>query len=257
MAQLTMAASQFLDTYGLVAIFVVMLVKEIGVPVPIPSDLIMLTAAAQAAAGKFTLWEGFGIILGAMVGGGLVQYALVRRLGRPFLVRVGRYVGLSPERIDGVAATVRKGGMGAIIVSLTTPGVRIATIPACGLAELPYRLFLPGMAVGSAVFLALHFVLGYLGGPLVSAVMDAVHTPLAVFVVAFLVVGLVGWLLIHRRRAARQTRAEATLATLGDWADACCPACLALGAAESLGRGRKGGKGWEGDRKGIGRDRKG
>ena len=234
MAQLTAAAGQFLDTYGLMAIFIIMLVKEIGVPVPIPSDLIMLTAAAQSAAGKFTLWEGFGVILVAMLVGGLVQYVLVRRLGRPFLVRVGRYVGLSPERIDGVAASVRKGGMGAVIVSLTTPGVRIATIPACGLAELPYRLFVPGMVVGSAVFLALHFVLGYIGGPLVSAVMAAIHTPMAVFVVAFLVVGLVGWLLIPRRRAARQSRADSTLETLGDWADACCPACLALGAAKGI-----------------------
>ena len=239
MAQLTAAAGQLLDTYGLIAIFIIMLVKEIGVPVPIPADLIMLTAAAQAAAGKFTLLEGFGVILVAMLVGGLVQYILVRRLGRPFLVRVGRYVGLSPERIDGVAASVRKGGMGAVIVSLTTPGVRIATIPACGLAELPYRLFLPGMALGSAVFLALHFVLGYLGGPLVNAVMDAIHTPMVVFVVAFLIVGLVGWLLIHRRRTARQTQAAATLETLGDWADACCPACLALGAAERLGRSRQ------------------
>ncbi len=236
MAQLALAAGQFLDTYGLVAIFIIMLVKEIGVPVPIPSDLIMLTAAAQSAAGKFTLWEGFGVILGAMVVGGLVQYSLVRRLGRPFLVRVGRYVGLSPERIDAVAASVRKGGMGAVIVSLTTPGVRIATIPACGLAELPYRLFLPGMTLGSAVFLALHFVLGYVGGPLVSAVMDAVHTPLAVFIVAFLLVGLLGWLLIYRRRAGRQARPTATAEALGDWADACCPACLALGAASRVGR---------------------
>ena len=236
MAQLTAAASQFLDTYGLLAIFVIMLVKEIGVPVPIPSDLIMLTAAAQSAAGKFTLGAGFGVILGAMVVGGLAQYLLVRRLGRPFLVRVGRYVGLSPTRMDGVAASVRQGGMGAVIVSLTTPGVRIATIPACGLAELPYRLFLPGMIIGSAVFLALHFVLGYVGGPLVSAVLAAAHTPVAVFVAAFLLVGLVGWWLIHRRRTARRPRAEATLATLGDWADACCPACLALGAARRVGR---------------------
>ena len=40
-----------LATYGLVAIFVIMLLKEIGLPIPIPGDLIMLVTAAQAAAG--------------------------------------------------------------------------------------------------------------------------------------------------------------------------------------------------------------
>ena len=39
----------FLATYGLLAIFVVMLLKETGIPVPIPSDLIMITAGIQVA----------------------------------------------------------------------------------------------------------------------------------------------------------------------------------------------------------------
>ena len=38
---------------GLAALFIVMLLKEIGVPVPIPSDLIMITAGVQLAAGAF------------------------------------------------------------------------------------------------------------------------------------------------------------------------------------------------------------
>jgi membrane protein DedA with SNARE-associated domain len=43
---------QFLDAYGLIAVFGIMLLKEIGIPVPIPSDLIMLGAAARAAQGR-------------------------------------------------------------------------------------------------------------------------------------------------------------------------------------------------------------
>ncbi len=232
LAQVGATLSAYLDTYGLLAIFIIMLVKEIGVPVPIPSDLLMLTAAAQAAAGKITLWQGFVAILAAMVFGAWVQYTLVRRLGRPFVNRFGRYVGLPPARLDSAAQALRKGGITAVSVSLTTPGVRIATVPACGLAEMPYRLFLPGVLVGSSVFLALHFVLGYVGGPLVSAILERLNTPLLVFIVAFLIVGLVGWLLIRRRERSKDR--DATLESLGDWADACCPACLALGAAARL-----------------------
>lgn len=51
---LTLLANQFLDAYGLIAIFSIMLLKELGVPIPIPGDLIMLAAAARAAQGRFS-----------------------------------------------------------------------------------------------------------------------------------------------------------------------------------------------------------
>lgn len=233
--ELTASLTQFLDAYGLIAIFAVMLLKEVGIPVPIPSDLIMLAAASQSATGKFSVWTAFGVILVAMVGGAWMQYLLTRRLGRSFLYRFGRYIGLTQDRLDRAASAVRKGGAVTVGVSLVTPGLRIATVPACGLAELPLRAFLPGLIAGSGVFLALHFVIGYLGGPIVSAVMSAAKLPALAFIVAFFVIGLVGWMLM-RRRARMQKRGAAaiTLERLSDWADASCPVCLAIGTAEYM-----------------------
>lgn len=232
MGELGASVSPLLASYGLAAIFVVMLLKEIGIPIPIPGDLIMLITAAQAAAGSFGLWQGFAALLLAALVGGAIQYLLVRRLGRPFLERFGRYVGLTPPRIESAAATVRKGGVPAVVASLTTPGVRIATVPACGLAELPFPRFLLGVAVGSAVFIGWHFALGYVGGPLVAAVLDALHAPLLLLVIGLLVVGLAGWLLLRRRSRSGQLATGATAESLGDWADACCPVCLAIGAGQ-------------------------
>src|ERR671931_638709 len=57
-----------LDTYGVGLLFVVILLKEIGVPVPVPGDLLMVVAGARAAAGKLPLW---GVLLGAIVACGL------------------------------------------------------------------------------------------------------------------------------------------------------------------------------------------
>ncbi|MBI4305817.1 MAG: hypothetical protein HY678_05810, partial [Chloroflexi bacterium] len=42
-------------TYALPSILVLMLIKEAGVPLPIPSDLIMIAAGAQAAVGGVSL----------------------------------------------------------------------------------------------------------------------------------------------------------------------------------------------------------
>ena len=229
-SELTASLARILDMYGLIAIFAVMLLKETGIPVPIPGDLIMLGAASQAATGKFAVWQAFGAILVAMIAGGWVQYWLVGRLGRSFLYRFGRYIGLSQDRLDRAADAVRKGGAVTVGLSLTTPGLRIATVPACGLAQLPLRSFLPGLVAGSGAFLALHFVLGYVGGSIISVAQGSWPA----FLGAFFVIGLAGWLLMRRRRSSQQGAAAATLERLGDWADASCPVCLAIGAVNHV-----------------------
>ncbi len=227
--QLGGLAEQFLDAYGLLAVFGIMLLKEIGVPVPIPSDLIMLGAAARAAQGKFPLLAVFFAILIPMLLGGLVQYAIAKGPGRRVVYRLGTYIGLTKERLDRAMETVRKGGPVAVGIGLTTPGVRIAIVPASGLAELPLAAFVPGLVIGSAFFLSWHFAIGYLGGFFLTLL----NLPLPLLVgtvVAVLVVGIVGWLAVRRISRGRAKAPEQITWTerYAAWADASCPACIAI-----------------------------
>jgi membrane protein DedA with SNARE-associated domain len=230
-------ANQFLDTYGLLAVFGIMLLKELGIPIPIPSDLIMLGAAARASQGRFSLIAVFFAILIPMFIGGVAQYTIAKGPGRRLIYRVGSYIGLTQDRLNRAMSTVRQGGTTAVAVGLTTPGIRIAIIPASGLAELPLAAFVPGLIAGSVIFLALHFVIGYIGGPIVDAVMQNLNLPLVLFIVAFFIVGLIGWMLLRgHARGQRLGARTVTLERLGDWADASCPVCLTIGAltAKSL-----------------------
>ena len=222
-------AEQFLDAYGLLAVFLIMLLKEIGVPVPIPSDLIMLGAAARAAQGRFPVLAVFLAILIPMVVGGLVQYAIAKGPGRRVVYRLGSYIGLTKMRLDRAMETVRKGGPVAVGVGLTTPGVRIAIVPACGLAELPLDAFVPGLVVGSTFFLAWHFAIGYLGGFFLS-LLNLPPPVLIAIVVAVLGVGIIGWLAVRRiSRGRLKTPDQITAAErYAAWADASCPACIAI-----------------------------
>src|SRR5712692_291630 len=224
--ELATLADQFLNSYGLLAVFVIMLLKEIGVPVPIPADLIILGAAARAVQGREAIVAVFLVLLIPMVLGGVVQYAVVRGPGRAFIYRIGRYIGLTQERLDKAMAAVRRGGMAAVALGLTTPGVRLATVPASGLADLAPRAFVPGLILGSAFFLAWHFVIGYLGG----ALLMLLNVPAAVIVgilVLVLIGGVLGWLYVRRRARARGESSSAGEAYAA-WADASCPACIAI-----------------------------
>ncbi|MBI2911422.1 MAG: hypothetical protein HYY05_04710 [Chloroflexi bacterium] len=107
MADLGAALGAFLAAYGLIAILVVMLLKEIGLPVPVPSDLIMITAGVQAATGSYGLLELVVAIEVAIVVGGSIHFLLVRGAGRAFVHRVGPYVGLTPARLEAAAGASR------------------------------------------------------------------------------------------------------------------------------------------------------
>jgi membrane-associated protein len=222
----------FLDRYGLPAIFVLMLTKAAGVPIPVPGDVIMLATAARAAEGKLELWQAFVVLLSALVLGGTVQFTLARGAGRGLLYRLGRYLGLTPARLDAAAVAVRRGGTLGVTLAVLTPGLRTAIVAACGLAGLPLRTFLPALALGNGAFLSLHFALGYVGWPLVAGLFQAAPLPwLLALVLGLLAAGLAIWVLIRRRKRPGATTGELAAEAVAAWHDATCPACLVLGSA--------------------------
>ena len=223
----------FLAQYGLAAIFLLLLIKSIGIPIPIPADVIILATAASAAQGKLVLWEAFLAVLLALVLGGLIQFMLARGPGRGLLYRFGRYIGLTPARLDAAAEKVKRGGVLAIGVAILVPGVRGAAVAASGLANLPLRTFMAGLVLGSTVFLCLHFFLGYLGGSLLAVIGHALPSPEVIIVVLVLLVAVYAlWVVaVRRQKAARQ---ELNAASLEVWHEGICPVCLALYTTNQL-----------------------
>jgi len=209
----------FLDSYGLAAACIVMLVKAMGVPIPIPGDVILLATAARAADGKVVLWLAFVGLLLALTLGGCVQFVIARGPGRRFIYTVGPRVGLTRDRLDRVAKRVEQGGPMGICLGVLTPGIRSAVVPACGLAGLPLRVFLTGLILGSAVDIALHFAIGYLGAELLSTLLE----PSPILIVLVLMgAGLAAWFVIAVQRRGR-------VRVLDAWAQATCPVCLGVG----------------------------
>jgi membrane protein DedA with SNARE-associated domain len=223
----------FLIHYGLTAIVVLLLIKSMGVPIPIPADVIILTAAAWAAGGKLVLWQAIVGILLAVVLGGMIQYVLARGPGRGLLYRFGRYLGLTPARLDAASARVKKGGVLGVGLPILVPGVRGVAIVASGLAGVPVRIFLPGLVLGSSLFVALHIFLGFLGGSLFVIVGKVLPSAgVALVVLALLIAVFLLWLVAYRRQ--KTARQELDAASVEVWHEGMCPVCLALYTANQL-----------------------
>jgi membrane protein DedA with SNARE-associated domain len=207
-------------------------VKEAGVPVPVPGDLLVLGAGVASngdpAAGLGVL----GLILLAGYGGGSIQFLLARGALRRALIGLLVRLGIPLERLDALAAWLLRRGALGVAVARVSPGLRIGAITASGLAALPFRGFLLGLVIGNAVFVGGHFALGFIVGPTAIGLV-AGSGVLAAGAAAFLVlamVGALGWRALRRRAAARGQ--PATMATpsavFTGWAEGACPACLTV-----------------------------
>jgi membrane-associated protein len=215
------------DSAALFALLGLILVKESGVPVPVPGDLVVIGAGVAASRGDLDpVVALIGLVLASLVGGAL-QFSLLRSVARPALLRLlGR---LAPaDRIERHTERFRRSGARSVAAARMTPGVRIVAIAASALAGIPALAFVVGLAVGNAVFIAAHFGLGYVVGEPVVSLLGGALGPIAVAGVGLAAVGLAGWLLIARRRP-RPT--QGILPAASAWADACCPACLAAAVA--------------------------
>jgi membrane-associated protein len=215
---------------GVLAVAGLILVKEAGVPIPVPGDLVVIGAGVAAGRGDLDPIVALVALVVASILGGALQYGLLRSVARPALLRLlGRFG--STERVNGQTERLRRGGARSVALARSTPGVRIVTIAASALAGIPAPAFVAGLAVGNALFIGAHFALGYVVGEPVLAIVGGVLGPLAVAFVALALIGAIGWYLIRRRRG----EAVDPLATALAWTDACCPACLALAVADGGG----------------------
>jgi len=223
--------NEFLLRYGLLAILVVMVLKEVGIPVPVPSDLIMITAGVQAATGVYSLLELLIAIEAAMIVGGSIQFFLARGMGRAFIYRVGRFIGLTQERLDQAMSALQRRGALGVFLGLNIPGARAGIIPAAGLAGLTYPAFAPAMISGSSIFYGWHIALGYIIGPSATQLLENLHLPILPVVAALAVLGLIVWLFMRGRR---KGEAESTVDIVHSWTEAACPACLVITAYQKL-----------------------
>ncbi len=217
------------DLAPVLAIAGLILVKEAGLPIPVPGDLVVIGAGVAANRGDMDPLVALLAIVVASIAGGVLQYGLLRSVARPMLLRLlGRLA--SAERVDRQSERLRRGGARSVALARSTPGVRIVAIAASALAGVPAVAFVTGLAIGNALFIAAHFGLGYVIGPPVVAIVGGALGPLAIGAAVLAIVGAASWFALGRWRGARRPSA---LETVAAWADACCPACLAAAGLES------------------------
>jgi membrane protein DedA with SNARE-associated domain len=130
--------------------------------VPLPSEVVIPPAAHLANTGQIPL-SLTGIVIAGTIGswlGATLMYWAARLAGRPLFMRYGRFVLITPEKIEGAERWAAHYGSMGIFISRLLPVVRhLIGIPA-GVVRMNYRAFSLYTLIGSAVWCS---VLCYVG----------------------------------------------------------------------------------------------
>jgi membrane protein DedA with SNARE-associated domain len=189
-------------------------VEEAGVPLPfLPGDVILLAAGYLAAMHSTRLFVFLPLGYASAVAGALVCYLAGRHLGRRAVLRLGRRLHLTPQRLARAEAWFARRGAPAVFLARVLPGTRINASIAAGCLRLPLRSFVLGVLPSTVVWLGGFTLLGFVVGDRVTPYLpwfDRAAAALAA--VAVLVGAVVVW---RRRRRRRQVAgAEEAVASL-------------------------------------------
>ena len=143
---------------GYIGIIVLMAMGS--TPLPVPAEVVLPPAAFLAAQGKLNI---AGVILAGTLGaylGAAFMYWISRWIGRPLVLRFGRFVLFTPKKLEEAEHWLNRYEAGGVFFARVLPVVRhLISIPA-GIVRMNFALFSLVTILGSAISCS---ILAYLG----------------------------------------------------------------------------------------------
>jgi membrane protein DedA with SNARE-associated domain len=187
----------WLSHYGYAGLFLLLVLGIVGLPVP--DETLLVFSGYLISKGRLhpalTFLAGFcGSVCGISI-----SYLIGKGLGYRFVQRYGRYVHLTPRRIDDVNRWFHRIGHWLLTIGYYIPGARHFTAFVAGMSNLEYRIFAAFAYPGAAIWVGSFLTLGYFVGDNWQTAFALVHRyTLIVTVAAVLVAGVAWWI---RKRA--------------------------------------------------------
>lgn len=178
-----------------------------GLGLPMPEDIILITAGLLASMGKFPLWWGIFAGMIGVLSGDAMLFFLGRRYGegvfawRP-IARI-----LSPEKLKTAKVRVQANAHFICFIARFLPGLRSPIYLTAGALGIPPRVYLSQDLFAASISVPLWVTVGwYFGAEIEEALLVARDFQRTVLALVF--VAIVGWFFWSKRRKAATEVAE-------------------------------------------------
>ena len=151
-----------LEHYGYLAVGGFVLLEDFGVPVP--GEALLIAAAVSAGSGHMNIAV---VIIVAVVGaiiGDNIGFAIGHFGGRPLVERFGRYIFLTPKRLDHAEQYFDSHGGKIVTFARFIEGLRQINGLLAGIVGMHWAKFLGFNALGAVLWVCTWAGLGFLAG---------------------------------------------------------------------------------------------
>jgi membrane-associated protein len=196
--------TELIGHWGYGAIFLFVVLGNVGVPVPEETILLLAGYLAWRRTLRLSLVLAVGVV--SAVAGDNLGYWIGRRYGLKPLMRYSRRFVAEPKRFDSMRRFIVRYGPWGVFVARFLPGLRFLAGPLAGMLGLPVRRFVAANVLGALVYVpaivGIGYAVGYGLGDYVERLRGVIgrveHLVLAGTLVV--TVAVLGWRLLRARR---------------------------------------------------------
>jgi membrane protein DedA with SNARE-associated domain len=189
--------ANLIHTYGYWGLFGALALEYLFIPVPGETTLTASGIFWKNPANHLHLfWLLAATTLGTFAGT-MFGYVIGRTLGRPFLERFGRYIRLTPARIDKADALFSKYTLPTLVFSRYIAGIRIIVPYIAGINQVRLLVYVPVMLVSSLAWTSTFILAGSVIEAAWKTVSHHWKRYLVPVVIVVIILG-VGYYFLHR-----------------------------------------------------------
>src|SRR5262245_53183599 len=154
--------SAYIIKYGYIAIFSLVFLQEIGVPNPVPNELVLLFSGYLTFMGELDFVMVLITVIAADTLGSSLLYIVFYYCGQHVLQKWPRVI--STSKLDSLTARVSHQDRWSIYVGRLIPFIRGYTAVAAGLLKIPPGIFLPAVLLSALTWSGGYVIAGKLLG---------------------------------------------------------------------------------------------
>lgn len=194
---------QTIGALGYPGIFLLMAMESSVIP--IPSEVVMPPAGYLAQQGQMNIW--IAILCGTMgsLVGAYANYFAAHYLGRPLILKYGKYVWITEEKFAKVETFFKNHGEVSTFIGRLFPVVRhLISLPA-GLAGMNHVKFSIYTLLGAGIWVTVLTFIGYVIGANQDLIMKYSHQALIGVVIVSIVI-IYFYIRAHKKRNRRRNQ---------------------------------------------------
>lgn len=162
--------SAYIIQYGYIAIFSLVFLQEIGVPNPVPNELVLLFSGYLTSIGTLDFIAVLITVIAADTIGSSLLYMTFYCFGQRLLQKWPRVI--PPGKLANLTARVSNQDRWSIYVGRLMPFIRGYTAVAAGLLKIPPGIFLPAVILSAMTWSGGYVIAGRLLGDEYAAVVS-------------------------------------------------------------------------------------